>query len=165
MVNPWAGEVEIVLDGKPWAARLTLGALAELEATLGAGSLVDLAERFEAGRFSTRDVLALVVAGLRGGGWQGSASDLMTATTGPRLRPSGTEMSLGFDWPGLLRAGLHDLGLEPAAFWRLTPVELRIMLGAEATALYEAMDKAGLGGRDFSAIFEMLTGVKGGATA
>ena len=38
-------------------------------------------------------------------------------------------------------------------------------LGAEATALYEAMDKAGLGGRDFSAIFEMLTGVKGSATA
>lgn len=35
-----------------------------------------------------------------------------------------------FDWPGLIRVGLHGLRLEPSAFWRLTPVELRIMLGA-----------------------------------
>jgi uncharacterized phage protein (TIGR02216 family) len=38
----------------------------------------------------------------------------------------------GIDWPGLMRAGLHGLGLAPEAFWRLTPVELRIMLGVEA---------------------------------
>lgn len=38
----------------------------------------------------------------------------------------------GIDWPGLMRAGLHQLGLEPAAFWRLSPVELRIMLGVDA---------------------------------
>ncbi|WP_404819055.1 rcc01693 family protein [Xinfangfangia pollutisoli] len=44
-------------------------------------------------------------------------------------------MSGRIDWPGLMRAGLHGLGLEPAAFWRLTPVELRIMLGAEQAAL------------------------------
>jgi uncharacterized phage protein (TIGR02216 family) len=37
----------------------------------------------------------------------------------------------GIDWRGLMQSGLHGLGLEPAAFWRLTPVELRIMLGAE----------------------------------
>jgi uncharacterized phage protein (TIGR02216 family) len=43
-------------------------------------------------------------------------------------------MSARIDWPGLLRAGLHGLGLEPAAFWRLTPLELRIMLGAEQSA-------------------------------
>ena len=35
------------------------------------------------------------------------------------------------DWPGLMRVGLHGLGLEPSAFWRLTPVELRMMLGAD----------------------------------
>ncbi|QYK39925.1 MAG: gene transfer agent family protein [Paracoccaceae bacterium] len=79
MMNPFAGEVAITLDGRPHVARLTLGALAELEAALEAGSFVDLAERFEEGRFSTRDVLSLVVAGLRGGGWQGTAADLMTA--------------------------------------------------------------------------------------
>lgn len=76
--NPWAGEVTIVLDGRPHVAKLTLGVLAELETTLGAGSLIDLVERFEQRSFSTRDVLALIVAGLRGGGWQGSAADLMT---------------------------------------------------------------------------------------
>lgn len=43
-------------------------------------------------------------------------------------------MSPTIDWPGLIRAGLHGLGLEPAVFWRLTPVELRIMLGAEQSA-------------------------------
>lgn len=82
MANPWAGEVAIVLDGVPHAAKLTLGALAELEAALEAGSLVDLVERFEDRRFSTRDVLALIVAGLRGGGWRGTAADLMTAEIG-----------------------------------------------------------------------------------
>ena len=77
MVNPYAGEVALVLDGQRHVAKLTLGALAELEATLGAGSLVELVERFEGHCFSTRDVLALIVAGLRGGGWRGTAADLM----------------------------------------------------------------------------------------
>ena len=79
MANPWTGEVALRLDGRRHVCKLTLGALAELEATLGAGSLVGLVERFEAGRFSARDLLALVVAGLRGGGWQGTAEDLRTA--------------------------------------------------------------------------------------
>ncbi|WP_434611905.1 gene transfer agent family protein [Tabrizicola sp. M-4] len=82
MANPFAGEVEVVLDGRPHVAKLTLGALAELEAGLGEGSLVDLVARFEAGRFSTRDVLALLVAGLRGGGWRGTAADLLTVEIG-----------------------------------------------------------------------------------
>lgn len=38
------------------------------------------------------------------------------------------------DWPGLMRAGLCGLGLTPEAFWRLSPVELRMMLGAENAA-------------------------------
>ncbi len=82
MVNPFAGEVALVLDGKRHVAKLTLGALAELEATLQTGTLIELVERFEAGRFSTRDVLALIVAGLRGGGWAGSAADLRTVEIG-----------------------------------------------------------------------------------
>ncbi len=36
------------------------------------------------------------------------------------------------DWPGLMRVGLGRLGLTPDQFWRLRPVELRMMLGAEA---------------------------------
>lgn len=79
MANPWAGEVEVVIDGEVRVAKLTLGALAELEAALGAETLVDLVRRFEGGAVSSRDVLALVVAGLRGGGWRGTAADLLSA--------------------------------------------------------------------------------------
>lgn len=78
MANPHAGEVALTLDGQRHVAKLTLGALAELEATLGEDTLVDLVQRFETGRFSTRDTLALVVAGLRGGGWRGDLGDLLS---------------------------------------------------------------------------------------
>jgi uncharacterized phage protein (TIGR02216 family) len=38
----------------------------------------------------------------------------------------------GLDWAGLMRAGLGELRLPPEVFWRLTPIELRIMLGVDA---------------------------------
>ncbi|NIZ10782.1 gene transfer agent family protein [Pseudooceanicola sp. HF7] len=79
MGNPWAGEVSVVIDGQRHVLKLTLGALAELEAGLQEGTLIDLVERFETASYSTRDVLALIVAGLRGGGWRGRAQDLLTA--------------------------------------------------------------------------------------
>ncbi len=79
MVNPYRGEVSLVLDGQAHVLRLTLGALAELEEALAVGSLLALVERFESGEFSTRDLLALLAAGLKGGGWQGALPDLMTA--------------------------------------------------------------------------------------
>jgi hypothetical protein len=82
MANPYAGEVALTLDGQRHVAKLTLGALAELEAALDAGSLVELVERFESQRFSTRDVLALIVAGLRGGGWRGGTADLLHVEIG-----------------------------------------------------------------------------------
>jgi hypothetical protein len=79
MANPYSGEVEITLNGVPLTAKLTLGALVELEETLQAASLLELVERFEARKFTTKDVLALLFAGLRGGGWSGSAADLAHA--------------------------------------------------------------------------------------
>ena len=82
MSNSWAGEVSIMLDGVPHVAKLTLGVLAELETTVGAGSLIELVERFEQQQFSTRDGLALIVAGLRGGGWRGTAADLLSVEIG-----------------------------------------------------------------------------------
>jgi hypothetical protein len=72
----------VVLDGEVRVLKLTLGALAELEAALEADTLVALVERFEGGAFSTRDVLALIVAGLRGGGWDGTAGDLLRVEIG-----------------------------------------------------------------------------------
>ena len=79
MGNPWTGEVALVIDGERHRLKLTLGALAELEAELQSGTLIELVERFEQGGFSSRDVLALIVAGLRGGGWTGQARDLVQA--------------------------------------------------------------------------------------
>ncbi|MEY5038747.1 MAG: hypothetical protein RL472_1853 [Pseudomonadota bacterium] len=38
------------------------------------------------------------------------------------------------DWPGLMRAGLGQLRLTPDQFWRLSPMELRMMLGAEGAS-------------------------------
>lgn len=78
MANPYAGQVQLVLDGAVHDLKLTLGALAELEDGLQGETVVQLIERFEAGAFSTRDVLALLVAGLRGGGWRGGATDLLS---------------------------------------------------------------------------------------
>ncbi len=40
----------------------------------------------------------------------------------------------GFDWPALMRVGLCDLRLSPDVFWRLTPLELKLMLGADGAA-------------------------------
>ena len=79
MGNPFAGEVTLVIDGQAHCLKLTLGALAELESTLAAEGLIALIARFETGDFRTSDVLALIVAGLRGGGWTGQGRDLLTA--------------------------------------------------------------------------------------
>jgi hypothetical protein len=104
MANPHAGEVGLVIDGERYVLKLTLGALAELEGELGAGTLVELVERFEAGRFSTRDVLMLIVAGLRGGGWRGASRDLLSAEIegGPveAARAAGTLLARAFRVPG-----------------------------------------------------------------
>ena len=48
--------------------RTPIGALASLEQSLGEDTLVSLVERFETQRFSARDVIALLQAGLHGGG-------------------------------------------------------------------------------------------------
>ncbi len=36
-----------------------------------------------------------------------------------------------FDWPALLRTGCRGLGLRPAEFWALTPVEFLMLLGRD----------------------------------
>ena len=45
MANPFAGEVGLVIDGQRHVMKLTLGALAELEAALEGGSLVEMVAR------------------------------------------------------------------------------------------------------------------------
>ena len=68
MANPWRGEVDLRADGAVHTLRLSLGALAALEASFEAGSLIDLAERIERGEMRSRDVIAILAAGFRGAG-------------------------------------------------------------------------------------------------
>ena len=68
MVNRRRGEIEAVLDGRTWTLCLTLGALAELEASLAAGDLMGLARRFGEGKLTAIDAVRVIGAGLRGAG-------------------------------------------------------------------------------------------------
>jgi len=66
--NPQRGEVALVIDGRARRLRLTLGALAALEARLDAAGLIGLAERFEGGTVGAADLIAVIAAGLAGAG-------------------------------------------------------------------------------------------------
>lgn len=68
MPNTHRGEIEGILDGKPFRLCLTLGALAELESAFGDEDMLALATRFEKGRISARDAQRVIAAGLRGAG-------------------------------------------------------------------------------------------------
>ncbi len=70
MANLHRGEIDAVLDGQSLRLCLTLGALAELEATFGDEDMLALAERFGRGRLSARDAVRIIGAGLRGAGHQ-----------------------------------------------------------------------------------------------
>lgn len=48
-----------------------------------------------------------------------------------------------FDWPGLMRLGMHGLGLRPHEFWALTPAELTLMIGRDGAGA-AALDRARL---------------------
>lgn len=79
MANPFRGEVELTVDGEARTLRLTLGALADLEARLKSESLMEMITRFETGTFKVRDLISLLVAGLNGGGWRVSETELLRA--------------------------------------------------------------------------------------
>ncbi|MBL0371075.1 gene transfer agent family protein [Rhizobium sp. KVB221] len=66
--NRRRGEIEAIIDGERRILCLTLGALAELETALGVDNIADLAARFATGRIGTSAIIAIVAAGLRGGG-------------------------------------------------------------------------------------------------
>ncbi|GHD06513.1 gene transfer agent family protein [Tianweitania populi] len=67
-VNRRRGEVAAVLDGREYRLCLTLGALAELEHAFAADDLGALVQRFSSGSLSAGDMIAVISAGLRGGG-------------------------------------------------------------------------------------------------
>jgi hypothetical protein len=68
MANRQRGEIEALIDGRRYTLCLTLGALAELEAALGADDLVALADRFSLGKLRAIDAVRVIGAALRGAG-------------------------------------------------------------------------------------------------
>jgi hypothetical protein len=115
MANPWRGEVELVVDGEPRVLRLTLGALAELEARLKADSLMEMIARFETGRFRVRDLIALIAAGLNGGGWRIGEAELLERRIegGPlaAAQAAARLLKITFTVPGEDEAGEGETGL------------------------------------------------------
>ncbi len=77
---PAHGEIEEKFGSRTYRLRLTLGALAALEARFGAGSLLELVERFEQGRFTTTELIAILAAGLRGTGHDVSEEEVAAFT-------------------------------------------------------------------------------------
>jgi len=69
MANYVRGEIVAELDGQQWTLCLTLGALAWLENKLGATNLAGLAEKFSSGSLCSDDLVSVITAGLRGGGY------------------------------------------------------------------------------------------------
>lgn len=66
--NRRRGEVLTNIDGEPYILCLTLGALAELEDAFDVSNLSELGDYFSQGKFSSKDLVHIIGAGLRGGG-------------------------------------------------------------------------------------------------
>ena len=88
MPNPQRGDIAAILDGRQRTLRLTLGAIAELEAALGASGILGLAERLEQGDLTARQAIGLIGAGLRGAG--SAVTDAEVAAMVPEGGASGT---------------------------------------------------------------------------
>jgi Phage tail tube protein, GTA-gp10 len=80
MANTRRGEIEAVIGGQTRTMVLTLGALAELEQAFAVDDIMALGERFASGRLSSRDIIRVVGAGLRGAGSSIGDDELATLT-------------------------------------------------------------------------------------
>jgi len=76
MSNPHRGEVSLDLGGRRYVLRLTLQALAEIEAAFAVRGLDALGARLGDGKLGAVDLLRLLGALVRGGGERMADSDL-----------------------------------------------------------------------------------------
>ncbi|MEP7456794.1 gene transfer agent family protein [Phyllobacterium sp. SB3] len=112
MVNRHRGEISAMLDGREWTLCLTLGALAELEASFGAEDLAVLLKRFSENPLSAGDILKIVAAGLQGGGNDVALSDVA------KMRADGGVTGFAQIVSELLSATFGESKPEPAAISR-----------------------------------------------
>jgi hypothetical protein len=106
VANRHRGEISAELDGREHTLCLTLGALAELEASFGVSDLIALAERFGSGRLSARDVTRIIGCGLRGAG-----EEISDAEVGA-MRVEGGAAGFARIAAGLIRATFGSEGGE-----------------------------------------------------
>ena len=97
MANPYRGEIALSVDGKLYTLRLTLGALASLEARLGAASLSDLMDRLMGGAVSFAEVETVLGAAL-------AAGEKLTAETASTILQRAAPRELTFAYVALMRA-------------------------------------------------------------
>jgi len=67
MTNPLKGEVDVVLGGETYKARLTVDALIGIETSIGCG-IITLCNRIGQADIKISDVAIVLLAALRGGG-------------------------------------------------------------------------------------------------
>lgn len=80
--NRARGEALIEIDGRPIRLCVTLGALAELEASFDVVSLADLGERLA--HLTAADLIAVLAALAKGGGDALSGTELCSARIDPK---------------------------------------------------------------------------------
>ncbi len=68
MANRHRGEISGTLAGREYTFCLTLGALADLEDALADEDIFAFVQRLSQGRITSRDVISILGAGLRGAG-------------------------------------------------------------------------------------------------
>lgn len=75
MANRRRGEISLTLDDQSYRLCLTLGALAELEDSMGLDDISALADRFSGGKVKSADLIKILGAALRSGGADVSDSE------------------------------------------------------------------------------------------
>lgn len=68
MANHHRGDVDLVIGAQTFTLRLTLQALAEMEASFGVDDLVALGARLSSGSLSANDLIQILGPAIRGGG-------------------------------------------------------------------------------------------------
>lgn len=79
MANRHRGDVDLKLASGTLTLRLTLGALAEIEAAFGVEGLNGLGQRLQRGNLGARDLILLIGAAARGGGKNLTDADVAAA--------------------------------------------------------------------------------------
>ncbi|SNY92803.1 Phage tail tube protein, GTA-gp10 [Cohaesibacter sp. ES.047] len=123
MANRRRGEVTLILDGSPLILCLTLGALAELEDSMGLANIGELADRFSAGKVRSADLVKILGAALRAGGTN------ITDQQAARMRCEGGAAALTKALVDVLR-----LAFDPASGNEHPPHSIDTALGSNGEA-------------------------------